>query len=154
MPVGGTSGMTFYGDFSPESNLFTELANAGLGKGLEEIVKYIIKNKVTGGKEALEIKVVENAVGEIVGFFSGILSGVGLDETGLDDFVSHFESRITSLGQDVPLDMSRYDLTWLNILDLVLPGDVSKELLGILKLDNLFRINEPVKVADKVSGGV
>ena len=117
--VGNTSDVTFFGNFAPESNLLNELASEGVGKGLEVIVKEVIKKKVPGGAEALKIEQVNDAMDEIVGYFSGILSDVGFEETGLNNLFSNVRR---PQRDGVSLDMSLYHLSLSDIVRFVVPG--------------------------------
>ena len=75
VPLGGTSGMTFYGDFATEDQLSGSIGGL-VGEGLEKILKNYIKTK---------FKVTEKQADVIAGFVAGILSSVGLDT--LDDII-------------------------------------------------------------------
>ena len=45
VPVGGTSDVMFFGNFSTESDLANELATEGFGIGIEAVVKLVIKKR-------------------------------------------------------------------------------------------------------------
>ena len=86
----------------------------------------------------------DTALDEIIGYFSRILSDVGLEETGLQKLISKVErSR-----DDVPLDMSLYRLSPPNIITWVIdiPDDVMKALEWPFSLLNL--VSESVEVVD------
>ena len=143
--VGGASDVAFFGSFKTESNLFAELGAEGVGKGMEEIVKlFILKKK---GKEFLDNDVVSNAVDEIVGFFSGILSDVGFDVTRLENL---FE-KVAIPRYDVPLDMSLYRLSAPSIIKWVIPSFPAEEIdemVGVLEKVGIDVISESVDVVD------
>ena len=155
VPVGGTSDVIFFGNFSTESDLPDNILKNQVGDIFGALVKYIIKKKVPGGEAALKNEQVDEAVGKIVGVFSGILTTIGFEEKGLEDLLSEEQVQI----DNVPLDMSLYHLTWTNIGDVVLRGilgdSIINKLLGwtglssLLEKVNFFTINEPVQVADE-----
>ena len=155
VPVGGTSDVIFFGNFSTESDLPDSILKNQVGDIFGALVKYIIKKKVPGGEAALKNEQVDEAVGKIVGVFSGILTTIGFEEKGLEDLLSEEQVQI----DNVPLDMSLYHLTWANIGDVVLRGilgdSIINKLLGwtglssLLEKVNFFTINEPVQVADE-----
>ena len=133
VPVGGTSGMTFYGDFATESDQVSGPGSGLVGHGLEKILENYIKTK---------FKVPDDAAGEIASFVAGILSSVGL--TTLDNITGGISSNLAL--DNVPLDMSLYHLTVLNMLKAVIPSVVDDVILSLLQKVGIdVAVFEPVK---------
>ena len=104
VPVDGSSGVKFFGEFKTESDFLTELDGA-VGEGLKIAVKAFIEKK-PGVKKALENEKVEDAVDKIVELISDIFLKVGFEQTGLNDLFSNVQIR----RNDVPLNMLLYRL--------------------------------------------
>ena len=100
--------MTFYGDFATEDQLSGPVGGL-VGEGLEKILKNYIKTK---------FKVTEKQADVIAGFVAGILSSVGLNT--LDNIIGGPSSNLAL--DDVPLDMSLYHVTVLEMLKAVIPS--------------------------------
>ena len=149
VPFGRASNVAFYGTFKTESNLLTELGAFGVGKGMEEIVKLLILKRK--GKafldELLENETLSNAVDEIVGFFSGILSDVGFGLTGLENL---FEN-VAIPRYDEPLDMSLYRLSLPSMIKWIIPPFPAEEIdkmVGVLEKVGIDLVSESVEVVD------
>ena len=153
--VNSTSEVKFFGDFAPESDLLNVLASEGLGKVAEEIVKQLVK-RVPGGDEVLKIKQLEGLLENLASYFSGIISSAGFEETGLANFLS--EKAKSPQRDGISLDISLYQITLADMVDLAVPGDADKIIESILnKINKLPFVNidanvvffEPVKVKNE-----
>ena len=111
VPVGSTSSVEFFGKFATEGNWVINPTSGLLGLGLKEISGKFIK---------LPDNVTEAAAEKIYNFVYGILSSVAMKS--LDNITNKALSNMALEYSDVPLDMSLYHLTVLDILRLVIPS--------------------------------
>ena len=151
--AGGVSDVVFLGDFKTESNLASELASQKIDEGITTILEFVIKKRIPAAKKLLEDRdkgiksPASEALDEIVGFCAGIFSGIGIDETGLNNL---FEKAELSRN-DVPLDMELYRSSPLTLISWVIPVFNPTELNNLLNsLDNvgIDLISESVEVVD------
>ncbi len=151
--VEGVSDVVFFGEFKTESNLASELASQKIDEGITTILEFVIKRKIPAAKKLLEDrdKGIESpaseALDEIVGFFSGIFSEIGIDETGLNTLLEKVElSR-----NDVRLDMSLYRLSVPSIIKWgipIFPAEEIDKMLGVLEKVGIDVVSESVEVVD------